>query len=465
VPESEISLSDRLGNELRLPLSAVLEGAWLSVGDSPLCDIPCSFLAPDENIQLARYGDFVAIRIGQQENLGFLRAECQTRRIRVCVQVLREEPVCLRKYVLAFFPSFSHVFLQMSYEQLKNRVLSQFDSQLLVRPLSSNLLTELSARVSAFATDEIVEFALISMALFTDVFLEGSVSGLLSDPEISEVVCNGDDSIWIEKDGSWSKLPLPFSSWDGFERWLLYQSSRANAELYTERHFSDFVLRCGARVHVSFPPIARSRAYVTIRSHKASDRMLSVRDFVFANDGHIQLLLRAVDDRRNILIIGPTGSGKTTLLRFLLERGEELERILVLEDTPELYIKRQHVVYLQTRDRMSEHAAAVNLSDLVREALRMRPDRIVVGECRGPEAFALLQALHTGHRGTLCTLHAATVEDALDRFQTLVMQAQPSLSAEVVRRMIHTALDVVVVLARHADGSRCVVEARELSGV
>ncbi len=461
---AEFTISDQHRKPLCIPLSDVAEGKWLSVGASKLCDIFCDFIAPDENVQVSRFADFIGLRVGQSVTFGFKLVLCKVRARNLCVRIVRDEPACAREYVLGFQAFFGHVFQDPGYDSLKEKVLSHFDSRWLAPPVELARLADLATRVSAIFDGDVQGCAEKSLALFADVFLEGPLSSLLSDPQISEVVSNGDDLLWVERHGTWSACSLPFCSWDAFERWLLYQSSQAHAELYTVNHFSDFVLRCGARVHVSFPPIARSRAYVTIRSHKAALGGLAEQDFVLKEKEDLRRLLHAFDMRKNILIVGPTGSGKTTLLRFLLEQSKGSERILVLEDTPELRISRPHVVYLQTSERGVEQAPSVDLSALVRESLRMRPDRIVVGECRGAEAFALLQALHTGHRGTLCTLHASSVEDAIDRFQTLVLQGHPSLGNEVVRRMIFSCIDVVVSLCRDSDGSRGLSEVRELTG-
>lgn len=459
---SEIVLSQRQEEVLCVSADTLEEGRWYSVGESSLCDLYSRAFAPNENLQIVRYADFIGIRLQHKVIVGLLKVEFTHRNVVLALQLRGDEPSCLRKYVMSNFYRFSHIFSQPKYHELKARVLSHFDSQWLSRPLDIRHLSDLSARVAPLVFGDVGKLAHFTLAIFTDVFLEGVLSGFLEDPAISELVLNGDDLLWLETQGEWQSQPSPFPTWDTLERWLLYQSSRAHSDLYTVRNFSDFVLRCGARVHVSLPPVSRSRAYVTIRSHTSCSRRLSQDDFVFSKDEYSILLTSALHTRKNILICGPTGSGKTTLLRYLLEQCETPERILVLEDTPELSIARPHVVYLQTRERAAEHAPAVGLGELVRESLRMRPDRIVVGECRGAEAFALLQALHTGHRGTLCTLHANSVNDALDRFQTLVLQAQPSLGSEVVQRMILSSIQLVVNLERHADGSRRVAEVREL---
>jgi pilus assembly protein CpaF len=169
-------------------------------------------------------------------------------------------------------------------------------------------------------------------------------------------------------------------------------------------------------------------------------------------------LEHALESRMNIIVVGPTSSGKTTLLGALVGSCLNGERVLILEDTPELRVQHNHVVYMQTVQGGSVEGNYVDLNDLVRNALRMRPDRIVVGECRGDEVFALLNALQTGHTGSLCTLHAKSAQQAITRLRTLLQHAEPSISDAVANKLISLGLDLIVCVSRSPTGERRIEE-------
>lgn len=315
------------------------------------------------------------------------------------------------------------------------------------------------------AGHEVIITALWALALCADLGGDGPLTHILSSPETTEVAFLCPQSCWVESAGSWRETDFPFPSWKHLEMWLLSQSSRVGAELYSSRGFSDFALGSGSRVHVAFSPVTRGAGNVTIRCHRARPWSLAeLSRNGMMDSSSLEILLGAIERQLNILIVGATSTGKTTLLSALLEECGASERLIVLEDVPELHLSNPHVVYLQSRGTVASTQLRVTLDDLVREALRMRPDRLIIGECRGPEAYSLLQALHTGHRGSLCTLHGNSVEDALDRFQALVLQGQSSLSEKLVERMIASSIDLAVLLKRDQSGRRYVADVRFVNG-
>jgi pilus assembly protein CpaF len=296
------------------------------------------------------------------------------------------------------------------------------------------------------------------MMVCSYLYAEGPLTHLLRTDDVREVMFNGHNDCWVEIGNGLQMQNSPFSSWNDLRSWLDHHASKAGREVVTDRGCSDFALQSGARVHVALSPLARDSGYVSIRRHRDSSCSLdSLEQQGSLSSEQRNLLEASVKDKKNILLAGATSSGKTTLVRALAECVSSQERIVVLEDVPELRIAHPHCVYLQTIEAgQGEAFRPMSLDDLLREALRMRPDRLIVGECRGHEAFALIQALHTGHRGSFSTVHANSAADALKRLEALLIRAEPSLSGSVVRNLIAGAFDVIVFLERTQDLRRCV---------
>jgi pilus assembly protein CpaF len=221
-------------------------------------------------------------------------------------------------------------------------------------------------------------------------------------------------------------------------------------------------LNDGSRVNVVLPPLALDGPCVTIRRFRPGFATLdSLRDAGTIDDDQARALERAVLERRNIVIAGNTGAGKTTLMNVLASLIPDAERILTLEDAAELNLNKPHVVRLETRSANTEGKGQVTMRDLVVNALRMRPDRLLVGECRGEEVIPMLQAMNTGHDGSMTTLHANSGEEVAERLESLVSMSAPSWSLDLVRRQIRSAFDLIVYIKR--DGARrCVTEIRDV---
>jgi len=294
----------------------------------------------------------------------------------------------------------------------------------------------------------------------------GPIQPLLDDPDVSEVMVNGPKKVFIEKGGKLTKTGVTFDDDDHVERVIdriiLPLGRRVDADSPTV----DARLPDGSRVNAIIRPVAIDGPSITIRKFKKDK--LSIQQLV--NFGSLtqnmaEFLKACVLAHLNIVISGGTGSGKTTLLNVLSGYIQEEERIVTIEDAAELQLQQDHVVRLETKVANTDGRGAVSIRDLVRNSLRMRPDRIVVGECRGGEALDMLQAMNTGHDGSLTTLHANTPRDALSRLETMVLMSGMDLPLKVVRQQISSAVDLIVQQTRLKDGQRKVTAVTEVVGM
>jgi pilus assembly protein CpaF len=297
--------------------------------------------------------------------------------------------------------------------------------------------------------------------VLADVCGLGALEPLLADPDVTEIMVNGPGRVWIERNGSLERVPIDLDT-AGIEH--LIEKVVAPLGLRADRSspLVDARLPDGSRVNAVVPPLAVDGPCLTVRRFGARAVPLAA----FAGDEVTARLAAAVEGRRNIVVSGGTGAGKTTLLNALAACIPPGERVITVEDAAELALPRQHVVRLEARPANAEGAGEVRIRDLVRNALRMRPDRIVVGEVRGPEALDMLQAMNTGHEGSLSTCHANSPDDALRRLETMVLMGEVQLPLAAVRSQLEAALDLVVQVARFPDGRRRIVAVAEvLEGV
>jgi pilus assembly protein CpaF len=291
----------------------------------------------------------------------------------------------------------------------------------------------------------------------------GPLEDLLADPAVEEVMVNGPDEVYVERAGRIEEVDVRFPDEEelrnAIER-ILAPLGRRIDELSP---MVDARLADGSRVNVVIPPLAVDGPALSIRRFGASRpgaRELVERGSLSATQ--CELLEQAVGDRRSILVSGGTGAGKTTLLNALSGFIDSGERIVTIEDAAELRLQQRHVVRLESRPASVEGKGEVTVRDLLRNALRMRPDRIVIGEVRGPEALDLLTALNTGHEGALSTLHANSAADALSRLETLALMAGVGLPHEAIAEQVQRGVDLVVHVERRPDGSRRVAEVAEV---
>ncbi len=284
----------------------------------------------------------------------------------------------------------------------------------------------------------------------------GELEPLLADPAVTEVMVNGPGRVWVERDGHLERTGIALDR-PAVERLVARVLLPTGARADRSRPIADARLPDGSRVHVVLPPLAVDGPCITIRRFGA--RAIAVDEVTSPEVA--ALLRRAVAERRQIVVSGGAGTGKTTLLNALAGHIDADERIVTVEDAAELRLPGRHVVRLEARATSAEGTGEISIRDLVRAALRMRPDRIVVGEVRGAEALDMLQALNTGHDGSLSTCHASSPADALRRLETMVLTGA-DLPLRAVREQIASAVDLVVQVARRPDGGRHVVAVAEV---
>jgi pilus assembly protein CpaF len=310
----------------------------------------------------------------------------------------------------------------------------------------------------------------IRKQIFTEVLDEmtgfGPIQPLLDDPDVSEVMVNGPKKVFIEKSGKVTKSGVTFDDDDHVERIIdriiLPLGRRVDADSPTV----DARLPDGSRVNAVIRPVSIDGPCITIRKFKKDKLSIDqLVGFGSLTQNMAEFLKACVLAHLNIVISGGTGSGKTTLLNVLSSFIPEHERIVTIEDAAELQLQQDHVLRLETKVANTDGRGAVTIRDLVRNSLRMRPDRIVVGECRGGEALDMLQAMNTGHDGSLTTLHANTPRDALSRLETMVLMAGMDLPLKVVRQQISSAVDLIVQQSRLKDGARKVTAITEVVGM
>lgn len=315
-----------------------------------------------------------------------------------------------------------------------------------------HLSKDVSERIMSMAYNEIVGY--------------GPIQPLLDNPDISEVMVNGPKSVYVEKNGKLTKTGVMFDNDDHvvriIDRIILPLGRRIDSNSPTV----DARLPDGSRVNAVIGPVAIDGPSITIRKFRKDK--LTTEDLVrFGSLTHnmAEFLRACVVSKLNIVVSGGTGSGKTTLLNVLSGFIPEDERIVTIEDAAELQLQQDHVVRMETKNRNTDGGGEVTTRDLVRNSLRMRPDRIVVGECRSGEALDMLQAMNTGHDGSLTTVHANSPRDTISRLEILVMMSGMELPVKVIRQQIASAVDLIVQQTRLKDGSRKVTAVTEVAGM
>ncbi|MGN6592308.1 MAG: CpaF family protein [Terriglobales bacterium] len=302
--------------------------------------------------------------------------------------------------------------------------------------------------------------------LLDEIFGFGPLEIFLRDPDVSDILVNRADQIYVEKKGKLHKTPVTFQDDAHLLRIIDRIVSRVGRRIDESSPMVDARLPDGSRVNAVIPPLALDGPCMSIRRFGSdpltADKLLGHQALTPAM---LEFLRCCVMARLNIIISGGTGAGKTTLLNVLSGFIPENERVVTIEDAAELQLKQEHVVRLETRPPNVEGHGAVRQRHLVINSLRMRPDRIVMGECRGEEAIDMLQAMNTGHDGSLTTIHANTPRDALGRLETMVNMANLNLPERAIRQQIASALNLVVQLSRMTDGTRKIMSIAEITGM
>ncbi|MGF1597446.1 MAG: CpaF family protein [Acidimicrobiales bacterium] len=338
----------------------------------------------------------------------------------------------------------------LSEDQLRAHVVAELDQ----------ILADEVRQLTAGERHDLVE------SIAADIMGLGPIEPYLLDPSVTEIMVNADDAIFVERNGRIHLTEHRFLTTQHLRQVIEKIVAAVGRRIDESSPMVDARLPDGSRVNAVIPPLAVDGPMLTIR--KFSKTAFSTSDLVSfgtLSEQAVEFLDACVRGKRNILISGGTGTGKTTLLNVVSSFIPSSERIVTIEDAVELRLNQRHVVRLEARPPNVEGKGQVVIRDLVRNALRMRPDRIVVGEVRGGEALDMLQAMNTGHEGSLSTLHANTPRDALARLETMVLMAGLELPMRAIREQVASALDLVVHLSRMRDGSRRVTEIAEVNGM
>jgi pilus assembly protein CpaF len=358
------------------------------------------------------------------------------------------------------------------FSELKNRIhlsliedlgRQLFNTTMDPATLRARVQEELQERLAQEAGISREDRDRIALELTADILGHGPLERLLEDDTVTEIMVNGPYDVWVERAGKLHKTPVRFSDDHHLQRIISKMVAQVGRRIDESSPMVDARLPDGSRINATIPPLSLSGPILTIR--KFGKQRLGMDALIKRNALTAEtsdLLSRCIKARLNILIAGGTGSGKTTMLNALSASIPDGERIITIEDSAELYLNQRHVIRLESRPKNIEGEGEVSIRDLVRNSLRMRPDRIVIGEVRGAEALDMLQAMNTGHDGSLSTLHANSPRDALSRLETMVMMGGYDLPLRAVREQIASALDMLIQIERMSDGSRRVVKITEV---
>lgn len=377
------------------------------------------------------------------------------------------------------YPSVPKVDFE-KFDQRKQEIHTQLLEELDLKKLNLSALKTIEVKnksqeivkriISKMKKEGLLESDINETDLLKDIINEalglGPLEPLLEDKSVDEIMVNAKDQIYIERHGVIEKTKLRFSSDTAVLNVIERIVSPIGRRIDESSPTVDARLKDGSRVHVIIPPLAIKGPTITIRKFSAVP--YTVNDLIrfgSLTQRIADFLDIAIKTRKNIIVSGGTGSGKTTLLNVLSGYIPNNERIITIEDSAELKLNQPHVVSLESRPPNIEGKGAITIRELVRNALRMRPDRIIVGECRGGEALDMLQAMNTGHDGSLTTLHANSPRDALSRLETMVLMAGMELPVKAIREQIRSAIDLIVQQTRYKDGSRRISAISEVQGM
>lgn len=294
----------------------------------------------------------------------------------------------------------------------------------------------------------------------------GPIQPLLEDDTVNDILVNGAKQVFVERFGKLELTPVTFIDEEHVFNTAQRIAAAVGRRIDEANPMVDARLLDGSRVNVITYPLALDGTTISIRKFMRRNLALeSLAERGAMSMEMAEVLSRAMQAKLNVIVSGGTGAGKTTLLNALSQKIDPTERIVTIEDAAELQLQQEHVIRLETRPESAEGAGKIDQRDLMRNALRMRPDRIILGEVRGGECFDMLQAMNTGHDGSLCTVHANTPKDALLRLENMVMMANMQLPLAAIRRQIASAVDIIVQIERMRDGARRVVSIMELCGM
>jgi pilus assembly protein CpaF len=372
---------------------------------------------------------------------------------------------------MANLQTFEHSEYQQVKADLHRKILDRLDLEKLGRTTGDSAREEVLVLIRNSVNSEVVPLSFaererLSREILDEIFGLGPLEPLLKDSTISDILVNRFDRVYIERSGKLELTGLSFKDNGHLMQIIERIVSRVGRRVDESSPMVDARLADGSRVNAIIPPLALDGACLSIRRFGRDP--VTARNMIenhTLTEAMLELLSTMVKGRLNLLISGGTGAGKTTLLNVLSGYIPNVERIVTIEDAAELQLKQEHVVRLETRAPNIEGKGAVRQRQLVINSLRMRPDRIVVGEVRGEEAFDMLQAMNTGHEGSLTTVHANSVRDALARVENMVSMANLNIPERAVRHQIASAIHAVVQVARLSDGTRKVISVSEVTGM
>ena len=355
--------------------------------------------------------------------------------------------------------------------RLHRKLLDEIDLSVVEKASHADLKATLSEVVSSYVLDERLpvnssEFEALVDELIDEMTGLGPIEPLLKDPSINDILINTHECVYVERFGLLERVPLVFKDEAHLIRIVNKVVSAVGRRVDEANPMCDARLADGSRVNVAVRPVAVDGPLVSIRKFSRQkfslDRLVEVGSL---KPAVASLLAAAVKCRLSILVSGGTGSGKTTMLNALSEHISGKERLITIEDAAELQLQQQHVGRMETRPPNIEGVGEIRQRELVKNALRMRPDRIIVGEVRGEEAFDMLQAMNTGHEGSMTTIHANTTRDALSRLEQMVGMAGLPMSQNSIRSTVASAIRLVIQLQRLSDGKRRVTQVSEITGM
>jgi pilus assembly protein CpaF len=372
---------------------------------------------------------------------------------------------------MANLQTFEHSEYQQVKADLHRKILDRLDLEKLGRSTGDSAREEVLILIRNSVNSEVIPLSFaererLSREILDEIFGLGPLEPLLKDHTISDILVNRFDKVYIERAGKLELTGLSFKDNQHLMQIIERIVSRVGRRVDESSPMVDARLADGSRVNAIIPPLALDGACLSIRRFGRDP--VTARNMIenhTLTEAMLELLSIMVKGKLNLLISGGTGAGKTTFLNVLSGYIPNVERIVTIEDAAELQLKQEHVVRLETRAPNIEGKGAVRQRQLVINSLRMRPDRIVIGEVRGEEAFDMLQAMNTGHEGSLTTVHANSVRDALARVENMVSMANLNIPERAVRHQIASAIHAVVQVARLSDGTRKVISVSEVTGM
>ena len=354
---------------------------------------------------------------------------------------------------------------------LRALCLTRMDATAVASLAPERLLVEVERLISDLATERRVQLngkeqRSLATELVDDMLGLGPLEPLLLDESINDIMVNGPNHTFVERGGKLVQVPVHFRDWTHLTNICQRIAASVGRRVDEASPMVDARLKDGSRVNIILPPLALDGPALSIRKFSKKpidfDKLISYGSLTAPIARILEIAARC---RLNIIVSGGTGSGKTTMMNAMSRFIDPAERVVTVEDAAELQLQQPHVVRLETRPASLEGKGEVNARDLVRNALRMRPDRIIIGEVRGAEAFDMLQAMNTGHDGSMSTIHANNTRDALARIENMVQMSSMGLSPKAIRTQVVAAVNVIVQVERQRDGGRRVTQVTEIAGI